>query len=41
MHEITLDFDVFQRAYYLRRFITSRAWLEISHFFYELFGVGK
>ena len=39
MHEITLIFDVFQRAYYLRLvlqfqfLITSRARLEISHFF--------
>ena len=39
MHEITLIFDVFQRAYYLRLvlqlqfFMTSRARLEISHFF--------
>ena len=39
MHEITLIFDVFQRPYYLRLvlqlqfFITSRARLEISHFF--------
>ena len=38
MHEITLIFDVFQRAYYLRLvlqlqfFMTSRARLEISHF---------
>ena len=38
MHEITLIFDVFQRAYYLRLvlqlqfFITSHARLEISHF---------
>ena len=39
MHEITLIFDVFQRAYYLRLvlqfqfLITFRARLEISHFF--------
>ena len=39
MHEITLIFDVFQRAYYLllvfqlQFFITSRARLEFYHFF--------
>ena len=39
MHEITLIFDVFQRAYYLllvfqlQFFITPRARLEFYHFF--------